>query len=373
MPTKLEANASFKKPRLVFLVLAVALIFSAVFVGGGVCGAWKDLADTKWYNDPDATEYNIETAYELAGLSKLVRDGIDFDGKIIYLVNDIDLSGHSWFSIGYIYGSGGFLGEFPFKGTFDGKGKTISNISLTIGGNEPGGLFGYVVEGGTVTNVKLENVEINVERGPVLVGSLVGILKDGNVTDCEISGNNIINPVYGASTYEGKNVTVDDVIGEIRGKNVSIYGITSTNITYDRFTEIGVSVDYKGGKNHQNHGLTYPEPTYEVIIPEELVIDETGNGTMEIKISVSGSQLPPSSIVKVYVSGDFSLEHQADSRVTLEYVLSNETVTKLSNNDLVGTFTSGNRNPIRLNATVSGPTLYSGTYTDTLTFTYGLE
>lgn len=34
MPTKLEANASLKKPRLVFLVLALALIFSVVCVGG---------------------------------------------------------------------------------------------------------------------------------------------------------------------------------------------------------------------------------------------------------------------------------------------------------------------------------------------------
>jgi len=38
MPTKLEANASFKKPRLVFLVLALALVFGAVCVGG-VSGA----------------------------------------------------------------------------------------------------------------------------------------------------------------------------------------------------------------------------------------------------------------------------------------------------------------------------------------------
>lgn len=38
MPTKLEANASFRKPRLVFLVLALALVFSAVCVGG-VSGA----------------------------------------------------------------------------------------------------------------------------------------------------------------------------------------------------------------------------------------------------------------------------------------------------------------------------------------------
>lgn len=41
MPTKLEANASFKKPRLVFLVLALALIFCVVFVGGVSGATWN--------------------------------------------------------------------------------------------------------------------------------------------------------------------------------------------------------------------------------------------------------------------------------------------------------------------------------------------
>ena len=374
MPTKLDANASFRKPRLVFLVLALALIFSAVCVGGVSGETWSNYANTTWYYDPDATEYNITNAADLAEFSNLVRGGTHFNGKTIYLVNDIDLSGHRWLSIGFIRGNL-FVTSSPFKGFFDGNGKTISNISQTIGSFESGGLFGYV-EGGTVTNVTLKNVEINVQASPILVGSLVGVLENGTVTDCEISGNYTIKPSGGAGSFTNSgNVTVDDVIGDIRG-DISIYGITSTNmnISYGRISEIGVTVDYKYGGNHRDTEPTYPEPTYKVIIPEELEIDETGTGTIEIYVS----DLPPSSIVKVYVSGDyvnenFSLKHQADSGVTLAYVLSNETVTKLSTGDLVGTFTSQNQNPIILTAKVSGPTLYSGTYTDKLTFTCGLE
>lgn len=45
MPTKLEANASFMKPRFVFLVLALALIFCMVFVGGVGGATWNVPAD----------------------------------------------------------------------------------------------------------------------------------------------------------------------------------------------------------------------------------------------------------------------------------------------------------------------------------------
>ena len=69
---KLEANASFKKPRLVFLVLALALVFSAVCVGG-VCGA-------TWYipNDNGLT------------LAQIVTNAADGDTIVIkedYVIN----------------------------------------------------------------------------------------------------------------------------------------------------------------------------------------------------------------------------------------------------------------------------------------------
>ena len=362
--------------RLLFFVLAAALVFGAVFVGG-VSGAdvWDGTADTSWYyNNQDATEYTITTAEQLAGLSKLVHNGgstvTDFDGKTIYLDADIDLGGHSWVSIGYIRGSGMFQNN-PFKGTFDGKGHTISNIvQETIGSNEPGGLFGNV-NGGTITNVKLQNVEINVQASPVFVGSLVGVLKDGTVTDCEISGYNIIKPRDDVATNGFSNsgvVTVDDVIGEIRGTNEFIYGITSTKIDISGgFSNLAVTVNYKDGANHQNRGLVY-----EVTIPPQLVIsDETGTGTMYI--SVSRLRIPSSTEVGVYVNGDFRLEHQTAADSGLDYVLKDGAGSILSNGNKVGRFTMSDSNPFSLTAKVVDQASYSGIYSDTLTFTYGLE
>ena len=89
MPTKLEANASFKKPRLVFLVLALALIFSVVCVGG-VSGAdvWDGNVDTSWYSSNKNT-FTITTAEQLAGLAQLVNNGNNFAGKTINLGDDI--------------------------------------------------------------------------------------------------------------------------------------------------------------------------------------------------------------------------------------------------------------------------------------------
>jgi hypothetical protein len=90
-------------------------------------------------------------------------------------------------------------------------------------------------------------------------------------------------------------------------------------------------------------------------------------------ISVSDLRIPASSAVKVYVEGDFLLEHQADPAVTLAYVLTNGAGIHLTDNAFVGAFTMASYHPLQLTATVSTPASYSGSYSDTLTFTYGLD
>jgi hypothetical protein len=221
--------------------------------------------------------------------------------------------------------------------------------------------------------VKLQNVEITVRCGGIYVGSLVAVLKDGSVTNCDISGVNIMEPVdtsseFSYSTYE---VTVDDVIGEIRGTNEFIYGITATkiDISKDEFNHFNVPVNYNNSANHQPRGLRY-----EVTIPAQLPIGEDGVGSASL--SVSSLRIPSSTVVKVYVHGDFRLEHQADSAITLRYILKNGEGTVLENDDCVGEFTMDdyyNYNQIWLTARVVDQAPYSGSYLDTLTFTYGLE
>ena len=239
--------------RLRVFAAAVALALLCVVCVGGVSGAdttWSDRADTSWY-DASATSYTITTAEQLAGVAKLVYDAYrmagttDFAGKTIYLGADIDLSGHRWLAIGL---SGGFFSNYPFKGTFDGKGHTISNLTQTIAQNEEGGLFGHV-SGGTIKNVRLENVDITIGKtmgggtgaSGSTVGSLVSVLDGGSVTDCTISDVNI-KPPESYDDYSGGGasdiITVGDVIGTVKGEG-TVSDITCTNIavTVDEFTK----------------------------------------------------------------------------------------------------------------------------------------
>ena len=116
-----------------FLVLAMALTLLPTAVmaeENSNVDTWDGTADTSWYTSaPDASEYLISTAEQLAGLAQLVNADpgtTNFAGKTFYLENDLDLSGHEWISIGT--GRGGTQSKYSFCGVFDGQGHVISNL-----------------------------------------------------------------------------------------------------------------------------------------------------------------------------------------------------------------------------------------------------
>lgn len=87
--------------------------------------------------------YTISTLYELEAFRDKVNGGNNYEGKLIILKADIDMSKkygkdkESWTPIGT-----------TFKGTFEGNGKTIKNIYAQ--GNTDQGLFSYIDVGGTI-------------------------------------------------------------------------------------------------------------------------------------------------------------------------------------------------------------------------------
>ena len=76
-----------------------------------------------------------------------------------------------------------YEGENAFEGVFDGNGKTISGLTITTaaGADDAVGLFG-VVDGGTVKNLQLTDVNIDVP-GSELAGAAVGLLVGGGTVD----------------------------------------------------------------------------------------------------------------------------------------------------------------------------------------------
>ena len=157
---------------LTIMLAAATSIFAQTFSGSGT------------ESDP----YMITSAEELALLSDLMYD-TGYAAAYYELANDIDLSeygeeynyGRGWLPIGHP--------SQPFKGVFNGNGKVITGL-YTNTTQDYIGLFGYV-EGGTIENIGLENVNIT---GNWLVGGIAGscsgngVSATGTISRCYVTG-----------------------------------------------------------------------------------------------------------------------------------------------------------------------------------------
>ena len=145
---------------------------------------WKVVIDPEW-NTPEYVEerwaagmvtpvtpdeegvYNISLPSELAWIAQQVNAGNTFAGKTVKLAKDIDLNNGEWTPIGNVP-------SYPsktFAGTFDGNGKTISNLNVSDFTVEyaSAGLFGSIT--GTVKNVTVENAVV---RSSHYAGAICG-------------------------------------------------------------------------------------------------------------------------------------------------------------------------------------------------------
>ena len=121
-----------------------------------------------------------------------------------------------------------------FSGTYNGKGFTISNLTIS-GDKEHVGLFGNL--SGTVSNVRLNNVSIS---GKQYVGSVAGMLREhGTIDHCsaynvEIFANSYGGGITGQVSYTAMVNACIVANGTVVGNNGSFYystgGITGDNV-----------------------------------------------------------------------------------------------------------------------------------------------
>ena len=174
---------------LLILALCFTLLPTAAFAEGTSVDNWDGTANTSWYTSaPDASEYHISTAEQLAGLAQLVNGKatpVLFGGKTIYLDNDLDLSGTQWTPIG---NGDNFVRHFA--GTFDGQHHKIMNLYHHYTGDElvRNGLFGVVSDGGTLKNLLVIDADIASNDGSLLAGILADWVDGGTVENCYTSG-----------------------------------------------------------------------------------------------------------------------------------------------------------------------------------------
>ena len=193
------------KKKILSLLLALCLVMALVpmtaFAEGTSVDNWDGSADTSWYVGHETdTEYHITTAEQLAGLAQLVNDktaSVSFEGKTIYLDNDLDLSGSQWTPIG----DGSNHARF-FAGTFNGQHHKIMNLNHHYTGDEVvrNGLFGVVSDGGTLKNLLVIDADIASNDDSLIAGILADWVNGGTVENCYTSGkieNNVGNKFVG--------------------------------------------------------------------------------------------------------------------------------------------------------------------------------
>ena len=221
------------------LVFAVSSAFA-------VPAIWNGTADVSWYK-PDAQKFTLVTAEELAGVAKLVNEGIsDFSNQTIALGADIFLNdtagagAGTWASIQRTAWTPIGTSAKPFKGEFDGiagkKNRKIYGLYINDTTQSFAGLFGYT------SNVKISNLDILVGRvtGANNVGALAGYALTGSVTnvhsEVKVTGKNHIGGLIGyytgdisKSSVHEKVVGQDSVGGLVGYTSGSITGTASAN------------------------------------------------------------------------------------------------------------------------------------------------
>ena len=214
-------------------------------VQDSVPDTWENEADTSWYNDAD-TEFVLDTAEQLAGFAKLVDEGNTFEGKTIKLSKNVDLAGKLFEPIG------SYRKNLAFKGTFDGRGHTISGMSQNTWELDNGyyygdlglGLFGKV-EDATIKNLVIDGASISGESA--ICGAVAATaygdctfenitVKNSKVNDYQYYAGGVVGWASGDHTYKSININASTTIGSQWGDfgnaNGGIIGGAGTSGTY---------------------------------------------------------------------------------------------------------------------------------------------
>ena len=231
-------------------------------------GAWAQTPSKPSIGDGVDNPYQISTAAELAWFRDYVNGTIGDEGEAAgtthpsasaTLTGNIDLSEFchaadgtkytdelSWTPIGNR--------SKPFKGTFDGNGKTISNLYINTTADVIG-FFGGAAEGGCIKNITFDNAKVkstsycigilvgqarscieNIKtlancsvEGKGYVGGIAGEVIVNNICNCEnhamVKGANFVGGIVGDYTQSGKSITSCANYGVVTGTENSVGGI----------------------------------------------------------------------------------------------------------------------------------------------------
>ena len=287
----------------------------------------KDYYDYPTFIFENAPDFiPITTAEELAAIG----DSEKTLAQSYVLMNDLDLSTYNdglWTPIGYdLMSSDGY-----FYGAFNGNGKTISNMKITDASapdngwvSDFTGLFKVIAGGGTVKDLTLANVDIEIWK--TTVGALAGSFSTDGLIDPAIERVHVTGNVSGRMYIGGVigqsfgGMAECSFVGNVSstGQRVGgLVGTQSTDWTVSKSYSAGtVYVDNPDSLHYQIGGLVggcnrygsnvktitscYSTSTVTVIQGGNEIGGLVGSGTI---------------IVDSYASGNMDVTHTYDARV----------------------------------------------------------
>ena len=292
-------NNTIMKKLLLLLVMMMPMVASA--------DTWNGVSSDKSWYDANATEIYITNAAQLKGLADLVtNDNITFEGKTIYLQNDIDLANYQWEPIGY-----GLANDRPFKGVFDGQNHAVINLyidnsQLNKLPSEYVGFFGQL-NSGEIRNLGLKGV-VDVKKTFNSTGFIGGVVAyaSGESNLSNIRSSIIINSrVSLSSTY----------IGNVAGWAHNMSKIYSEGEIHFYDYSYFSSQSYYGGIVGQVQQLSECFSNVRVVIPSDGPTGWSGG-------NIGGIVGEATSISDAIFTGRFEVYEKNKNRATLSGCIS---------------------------------------------------
>lgn len=288
----------------------------------------------------------IYDADMLRWVSEQCNSGTTFEGKCIKLMNDITLP----FDVPNNMTSIGIYPNYPFKGTFDGNGKLITNLYIDQPNTPYQGFFGYTLNanlynvglvnitasgrnytGGMVAyaaNTHMRECYVNGGRLNALsyCGGLVGYQEQGTnsiisgcYNTCEVTGTNYVGGLIGFSNYStvrnsyvaGRVVAQGEPVGAIIGganEVLMYYCYFSTEITGQTNAIGWNNIGKDGGEGMTNAQMR--DPQFVATLNQGLVTPvwmtdyatPINNGFPIIKWQRPGTSVEENNVTKNYIS-----------------------------------------------------------------------
>lgn len=215
---------------------------------------WDDGTQTanyfvcEWESADDVGKPNYRIAKTISTPQQL--QNLENSSGIYILTNDIDMTGFNWTPLK------------GFSGTLNGNGYAIKNLSI-VGTNGNYGMFNEFNDA-TVTNLVLDNLDINATGTGGDVGGLVGVTRNSIIRNVTVRGSitAILTDNVGGIAGYAENCIIEDnknyanitglkavggIIGQCAHKVSSENGLLERNSNYGAITGLSTDEDCRTG------------------------------------------------------------------------------------------------------------------------------